>query len=59
MNYRDGNVAELAALGNVVIATATEWLFLRHPLAWKKDSHTREGEQFRLGAELKWKRPPQ
>jgi len=31
INYCDGNVAELAALGNVVVTTATEWLFLRHP----------------------------
>src|ERR1019366_1029784 len=33
INYRDGNVAELVALGNVSVTTATEWLFLRHPLA--------------------------
>src|ERR1019366_7481248 len=32
INYRDGNVAELVALGNVSVTTATEWLFLRHPL---------------------------
>src|ERR1035437_3325917 len=37
INYCDGNVAELAALGNVVVTTATEWLFLRHPLVHQSE----------------------
>jgi len=31
INYRDGNSTESSTLGNVVITTATEWLYLRRP----------------------------
>ena len=36
ITYRDGNAAELVALGNVVFTTATELLFLRQPLVHER-----------------------